>query len=326
MEKRNVQLTGNSTYTVSIPKEWADANEVNSESVLHVVASGDRLVLSADTDERVQRELDIDLFSTEEVHGALVGMYENGVDEIALVADPIETDQRRTIQETTKGLFGAELLEATGSRIVVESVIEPGSLTLESGLIRIQSLVLTMLKEALNGLASDDTDLVRGIVERDEEVDRLWSFMSRQVRTTLRTSVGVDDRPYSQLERLDYYDAARQLERIGDTATDIAQTALRSRSDDVATALESVGDEVALATEAVVGAIMAEDPERMRELLRQYRAHVRDVDRTIRGVSDTESVTDGDTPGSAHLALVRQCIEYTRNLAAIAQHSNYATT
>lgn len=324
MDERSVQRTGNSSYTVSIPKEWADANGIDSESTLRVTASDERLILSADPDERVRREIDIGLLDTEEVRGALVGMYENGVDEIVLVADQIRTDQRRTIQETTKTLLGAELLEETGTRVVVESIIERGSLTLQESLNRMRSLALTMLKEALHALGTGDADLTRGIVERDEEADRLWSFMSRRVRTTLHTSVGAEDRPLDQRRRLNYYETGRQLERIADTATDIARAAPGSWPDGSATAFESLGEDVVSATEAVVEAITSEDPDRARELLRQYRAHVGDVEATMPSVENPKSADGADASGDSILALVRQCVGYTRNLAAIAQHGIYS--
>jgi phosphate uptake regulator len=54
------------------------------------------------------------------------------------------------------------------------------------------------------------------VVEREEEVDRLWSFVSRRLRTTVRTAATDDDRPADPRRRLDYYETARHLERIAD--------------------------------------------------------------------------------------------------------------
>ncbi len=42
METRKVQVTGGSTYTVSLPKEWATENDVSAGSVVDFHAERDR--------------------------------------------------------------------------------------------------------------------------------------------------------------------------------------------------------------------------------------------------------------------------------------------
>lgn len=46
VETRKVQVTGGSTFTVSIPKEWATANDVSAGSTVEFYPEGDSLFLA----------------------------------------------------------------------------------------------------------------------------------------------------------------------------------------------------------------------------------------------------------------------------------------
>jgi len=46
METRKVQVTGGSTYTVSLPKTWATANDVSSGTTVEFYPEDDELLLT----------------------------------------------------------------------------------------------------------------------------------------------------------------------------------------------------------------------------------------------------------------------------------------
>ena len=50
--ERKVQLTGGSTYTISLPKEWATTNDVETGTPLVLYPSDDRLVALKRTDRK----------------------------------------------------------------------------------------------------------------------------------------------------------------------------------------------------------------------------------------------------------------------------------
>lgn len=49
VETRKVQVTGGSTYTVSIPKDWATENSVSAGSEVEFYPEGDSLFLTPRT-------------------------------------------------------------------------------------------------------------------------------------------------------------------------------------------------------------------------------------------------------------------------------------
>ena len=60
METRKVQVTGGSTYTVSLPKDWANQNDVSGGSVVEFYPEEDSLLLTPRREEeKVEGTIDI---------------------------------------------------------------------------------------------------------------------------------------------------------------------------------------------------------------------------------------------------------------------------
>lgn len=58
--ERKVQLTGGSTYTVSLPKEWAATQGIDVGSTMQLYSRRDRLVLTHDDPDADPRRVVID--------------------------------------------------------------------------------------------------------------------------------------------------------------------------------------------------------------------------------------------------------------------------
>ena len=85
METRKVQVTGGSTYTVSLPKQWARSNGISGGSIVEFYPEEDSLLLTPRQDEeKVEGTLDIGGLEGEELTRAVVTMYVSGFDVITL--------------------------------------------------------------------------------------------------------------------------------------------------------------------------------------------------------------------------------------------------
>jgi len=110
METRKVQVTGGSTYTVSLPKGWATDNGVSGGSVVEFHPEADTLLLTPQSEEeKTEGELDITGLEGDELMRAVVTMYVSGFDIVTLETAQVTAAQRRTIREATQGLVGLEV-------------------------------------------------------------------------------------------------------------------------------------------------------------------------------------------------------------------------
>ena len=86
------------------------------------------------------------------------------------------------------------------------------------GLEHLSELALTQLKEVLDAFSSHSSEQANSIRERDEEIDAIYTSLFRELLTYMME----DPRNISACTHLLF--CAKNIERIGDHATNIAET------------------------------------------------------------------------------------------------------
>ena len=288
METRKVQVTGGSTYTVSLPKEWATENGVSSGTTVEFYAEGDLLLLTPQREDgHTIGTLDIsELEADHELRRAVMTMYVSGFDVINLTTDRMTASQRRTIRDATQGLVGLEVIEEMPKKMVLQDLLDSSELSIENAIVRMRLVALTMLEDAVEALLSDDDELANDVMERDDDVDRLWYMTSRVFRTVLRNPTASEEVGFPRETCFDFQSSARQLERIADHATKIARLSLEVGEipEEAAQPLRKLREEVARVPDTAMDALLAEDPEAAVELASKARAHVDVIDERVREV------------------------------------------
>ncbi|MFC6893262.1 PhoU domain-containing protein [Halopenitus salinus] len=324
METRKVQVTGGSTYTVSIPKGWANENDVEAGSEVEFYPDGDSLLLSPRSEaERTEGTLDITDLEERELTRAVMTMYVSGFDVIALEGSKITTEQRSTIREATQSLVGLEVLEETRDRVVIRDLLDSSELSIHNAVTRMRLISTSMLEDALSALRELDDDLARDVIQRDDDLDRLWMVVSRIFRSTLRTPKAAEELGLPREVCFDYHSSARQLERIGDHATKIAHLTLNIEEPLPEEVLDAIGDlheEAEDVIDTAMDALFESDSDAATRLANDAREHVRDIDDRVRQID--ELLRDLDPARAQLLGLVVDSVlrsaDYGGNVAETA--------
>ncbi|MFT4883751.1 MAG: phosphate uptake regulator [Natronomonas sp.] len=289
METRKVQVTGGSTYTVSLPKEWATKNDVSGGSVVEFYPEDDSLLLTPRREEeKVEGALDITGLEDDELMRAVVTMYVSGFDIITLETQQVTAAQRRTIREATQGLVGLEVIGETAERVKLQDLLDSSELSIHNAITRMRLVSTTMLADAVTALLEDDDDLAADVVQRDDDLDRLWSMVSRVFRSVLRDPSAAATIGLDRETCFDYHSSARQLERVGDHAAKIATHAgtLGLPPEDAADALQDLHDEATEIIGMAMDALLEEDSDRATRLANDARQRVTKIDELSRRVDD----------------------------------------
>jgi phosphate uptake regulator len=290
VETRKVQVTGGSTYTVSIPQEWATENGVSAGSEVEFHPEGDSLFLTpVSEDEHTEGTLDVTDLAGEELTRAVMTMYVSGFDVISLEGNPITTDQRRSIREATQGLVGLEVLEETRDRIVIRDLLDSSELSIHDAVTRMRLIALSMLEDAVAALADLDEDMARDVIQRDDDVDRLWLVVSRIFRATLRTPKAAEELGLPREVCFDYQSSARQLERIADHATKIAHLSREIDEpvpEEVLEALTALHGDAVEVIDGAMEALFVEDNSEATRMANDAREAVQAIDEHARGIDE----------------------------------------
>lgn len=324
VETRKVQVTGGSTYTVSIPKGWATENGISAGSEVEFYPEGDSIFLTPRTEEeRTEGTLDISNLEGDELTRAVMTMYVSGFDIIALENTRITNDQRRTIRKATQGLVGLEVLEETRDRVVIRDLLDSSELSIHNAVTRMRLIALSMLEDAIVALEENDDDIARDVIQRDDDVDRLWMVVSRIFRATLRTPKAADELGLPREICFDYHSSARQMERIGDHATKIAHLTLQLEEpvpEDVLDALGELHDDAAAVIDDGMDAFFTDDSLEASQLANDAREAVQEIDEHARAID--ELLRDLDPARAQMLGLIVDSVsrsaDYGGNIAETA--------
>ncbi len=289
METRKVQVTGGSTYTVSLPKSWATENEVSAGTTVEFYPEDDSLLLTPQSDvDRQEGTLDVSNLEDERLTRAVMTMYVSGFDLIRLEANRITTDQRRAIRNATQSLVGVEVLEETTDSVVIQDLLDSSELSIVNAVTRMRLISSSMLDDAITALVENDDDIARDVIERDDDVDRLWLVVSRIFRATLRSPRAAEELGVPREDCFDYHSSARQLERVADHAVKISQLALKLEEipEDVADALALLHDDAFDVLEKSLDALFADDGDEANRLGHAARERILEIDEHTRTIDD----------------------------------------
>jgi phosphate uptake regulator len=313
METRKVQVTGGSTFTVSIPKAWAEDHGVSAGSEVTFYPEGDSLLLSVRRDEDpIEGILEIDDVHGRDLTRAVVTMYVSGFDLIRLEAEKIAADQRRSVRDATQALVGLEVVEETGSRVLLQDLLDSGQLSVHNAVTRMRLIAVTMLSDAVTAVVENDADLADDVRERDDDVDRLWFMVSRVFRSMLRNPSAAADLDIGREACFDHHSVARQLERIGDHAAKVADLSMEidPTSEEVAEPLLALHDDAIAVVELAMDAFLEPESDRATRLANRARADVEEIDEHTRAVD--ERIRGLDDPLQAqHLGLIVDSLSRT---------------
>ena len=121
---------------------------------------------------------------------------------------------------------GSEIIEESKDELIVQCLSTYGDLPVPKVISRMSLIAKLMLRDAVESLKNGDLALSEEIIKRDEEVDRFYLFLIRQLtmavlNRSLIQEIGLSD----PRDCLVYRVVSKSLERIADHATTIAKTA-----------------------------------------------------------------------------------------------------
>ncbi len=231
MQTRKVQLSGGTTYTVSLPKSWATEHGIDSgsELTLHPEDDGSLLVEPSEgaaPDDRHAR-VDVSDRARETIAELIRAAYTVGVDTVTLTDRTGHSFERQqAIEEVLGGLSGFEVMETTDTRVRITSLIDADNVDIRKSTLRLRLVMLAMHRDAITAIRERDEALARRLVRRDHEADKLFAMITRHYRRSLSNLREVAKLDRSRDELFEYYYTARQLERVADHAEKIARLSL----------------------------------------------------------------------------------------------------
>lgn len=189
-ETRKIQITGGSTYIVSLPSDWVKNRGLGKGSEVFLANAGTALQIYPveEKGHEISKELRISKGADlSEIQRALTSFYISNFDTFVIRSNEyIDQELRDSINHFSRIVMGVEVVEETSNAIILQNVLKSNTFPVESAIRRMILMVETMIEDTITGMEKEDFDLLRNIIERDDEVDRYQWYIFRESRTSSR--------------------------------------------------------------------------------------------------------------------------------------------
>jgi phosphate uptake regulator len=272
-ELRKIQLTGGSTFIVSLPKGWVEKMGLGKGSVVSITQMDDLTLSVQPKDTRKEEDVKraiinvTDDITPENVTRRVISAYLIGYNIIQLrnTSKRIDSAQRYAVKDfTRKKLVGTEILSDLPRELTLQVLLSHKELSVKDALQRMSILAASMHRDAIGALESDDSQLAKEIVAMDDEVDRFGLYIIRLLKAAAINSgilreIGLG----SQRQSLGYRLITKSVERMADHAVKIAENSLSMTltdlDEEILSELRALSDSAVVAFEDAVDSLFEEN-------------------------------------------------------------------
>ena len=218
MEYRKLIKFGNSSYVVSVPKDWLRKNNLEKGDMVYLNENGNNEIILSPQIQSTEPEspvlnLDVDTYDLLEINRRVVSKYVAGCDTFIITGEKTLREKQTDIRNLLNSLMALEIIEQTKSKIVAKDFLNPFEISFKVIVRRIDTILRSMFDDIKSLSSSDDS---QDLVKRDYDINRLTHLSTRTIKKCLaypplakKLEVNVADLFY-------YNELINYLERIGD--------------------------------------------------------------------------------------------------------------
>lgn len=335
IEFRKVQITGKSSYIVSLPKNWIKNNKIKRGDTIAIMEEDEgqlriAKVLETKKKERPAPKIILDNLSDSEIITTLLGNYVMGVDSLEIVSKKGEIDplQKKVAVNSIRNLIGFEVISESQSSIKVKNLLEPSNFHLGEVVTRMALVSSSMFKKAVKGIVNMSPTNLKEIEAQDDEVDRLYLLIQRLLTLGIRDKViarkiGLENSGAS----MGWSIVVRGIERIADSSKEIAQQIETLRNlkipEDIQKFYAKLSEEAITLIDEILTAGTQRDTKTAFEILRK----VERIYRTLKEIRNAESEKTMETEALLTLETInyalKQILQYANDYLKVIINTEY---
>ena len=230
-QNRKLQMSGGSTYIVSLPKAWVEQMGLNAGDSVSMTKNDNNSLTIFPNGDAGESGLAVTVIgpkdSDESIRRKIVSMYLAGYKSIRIVAKGIRLgpSQISAIRSFARSsMIGTEIIESNPEYVTIQTLTRLPELTFGMALGRMRTMTADMHQEALDALETGDPEYAEEVVRLDDEMDRFTFYMLRNLTVAVGNANMLQEMGLeSPADCLYYRTAISRMERIADHAALIAK-------------------------------------------------------------------------------------------------------
>lgn len=224
--RKILEISG--TYYISLPRSWIRFHKLKKgDTVFISITDEGTLEISPREIKEVEKIRSIEIPLDDYIDRRILAAYLGGYDIIeAVTLGKISDKHRKVIEKIVHKLIGLVVVEESQNRIVLQS-FSKGVGEIWSVIKRMSDIAKSMYVDSIIALMNNDVELAESVIKRDDNVDRLYFFTVRMIRSNLSSLRKLlKEKKMSALELLDYRLLAKAIEQIADHGETLARDVL----------------------------------------------------------------------------------------------------
>ena len=331
-QTRKMQLSGGSTYIVSLPKNWVDDLKIRvGENVTIVKNSNQSLtIFPRERNEKGERSTAIitshQKDSVDSIKRKIIAVYLAGYKTIQIRTKGmrIPSEHARSIRELVRStMIGTEIVEAGSESITIQILTRLPELSFTTALKRMYLMANNMIKEAIEALEEVDIEHADEVTNMDDEVDRFGLYMRRNLALAVENENILQDMGLRKpSDCLGYRAIVTRIERIADHARLIAKRTkfIEERIEPkILTKIKDLSGKSLKVFENSIIAVQEHDFERGEKVADEVNQVIDDEKKIMSKIKETEK---NATIIRFVLEDLRRMAEYSRDIAEFAIDEN----
>lgn len=229
---RRIQLSGGSTYILSLPKKWIEELKIKAGDSLAVVKNSNESLSIFPRERKDDKKTTAVIQSSQKDTGdaikrKIIAMYLAGYSTIQIQTKgmKIPSDHSKSIRSLVRSsMVGTEIIESSSNVITIQILTKLPELSFETSLNRMFLMAKNMVKEAMDSLGESDLEHANEVANMDDEVDRFSLYIRRNLVLAVGSPLVLKEMGLrAPSDCLGYRTLASRIERIADHASLIAK-------------------------------------------------------------------------------------------------------
>lgn len=228
-----MQLSGGSTYIISIPKSWIDEFKIKSGENMTIVKNLNQSLTLYPQEREGREKKNIAIITSSQkdsgnsIKRKIIAAYLSGYKIIKITTKGIRIpiEQSNVIRDLVRtSMIGTEIVESSSESVTIQVLTRLPELSFDTALKRMYLMANNMVREAIESLEEADIVHGNGVVEMDDEVDRFGLYMRRNLVLAVADAKILQDMGLRKpSDCLGYNTIVSRIERIADHASLIAK-------------------------------------------------------------------------------------------------------
>ncbi|GAF82218.1 unnamed protein product, partial [marine sediment metagenome] len=225
MYTRRLVKAGQTSHTISLPKEWISKNNLQKGDTVYIHPKSDNELLvsiekTIKKPDKKKITINIEGKDIDTIQRDITSAYLNNYNTITLFGEDI-TSKTKAIRKILHDFVALEISEQTSMRIIAKDLLNLQEISLYKTINRMDLIIRTMIDDTIKTF--EGQKLQQSIRFRDYDVNRLYFLASRLLKGSLKNNELAKHLELDRGEVLSHWYLIVNLENLADYIKNISE-------------------------------------------------------------------------------------------------------